>query len=81
MTELNIFRTARARCQNPKHISYAYYGGRGITFEIATFEENPDKTNSLPFSELTSKERVKSETLKGVELILVRFCKNTASRN
>lgn len=39
MTELNIFRAARARCQNPKHISYAYYGGRGITFEIATFEE------------------------------------------
>lgn len=37
--ELSTYRTAKARCQNPKHISYAYYGGRGITFEIATFEE------------------------------------------
>lgn len=36
---LSVYRTAKARCQNPKHVSYAYYGGRGITFEFESFEQ------------------------------------------
>jgi hypothetical protein len=30
-TEYDIWRGMRARCLNPKHKSYPYYGGRGIT--------------------------------------------------
>jgi hypothetical protein len=32
--EYRAFKGARARCQNPKHISYPRYGGRGIEFRF-----------------------------------------------
>lgn len=38
---------ARERCNNPKSKKYAYYGGRGITFEFEQFlaELGPRPTN------------------------------------
>lgn len=38
-SEYNTFLNARKRCTNPKHISYPYYGGRGIKFLFMSFEE------------------------------------------
>ena len=34
-----VFRGAKQRCEYPKHISYSYYGGRGIKFCFATPED------------------------------------------
>lgn len=35
----NIYNGMKQRCYNPKHISYKYYGGKGITVEWKTFKE------------------------------------------
>ena len=32
--EYNIWLQMRARCKNPKHIAYKYYGGRGISVSM-----------------------------------------------
>ena len=37
--EYTSFKEAKRRCQNPKAVSFAYYGGRGIEFRFASFEE------------------------------------------
>ena len=37
--EYAIYKTAVARCRNPKHISYPQYGGRGINFLFSSPQE------------------------------------------
>lgn len=37
--EQTAFYNARARCQNPKHPRYSDWGGRGIEFRFASFED------------------------------------------
>lgn len=37
--EYQIYHVAKRRCQNPKNLHYAYYGGRGIKFLFNSFEE------------------------------------------
>jgi len=34
-----VYRTARARCTNPKNAMFKCYGARGIEFRLGTFEE------------------------------------------
>jgi hypothetical protein len=47
-SEYNTYRSAMARCRNPKNISFAYYGGRGIEFRFASFEEFLAKLGPRP---------------------------------
>lgn len=35
----NIYNGMKQRCNNPNHISYKYYGGKGIIVEWSTFKE------------------------------------------
>jgi hypothetical protein len=37
--EYNSWRGARDRCVNPKHISYRFYGAKGVEFRFVSFEE------------------------------------------
>jgi hypothetical protein len=37
--EYQIYHGIRARCLNPSHIAYRYYGGRGIRVLFSSFEE------------------------------------------
>lgn len=37
--EYSAYKNAKARCNNPKHDKYPYYGGRGIQFRFSSFEE------------------------------------------
>ncbi len=37
--EYSSYKNAKARCNNPKHDKYAYYGGRGILFKFTSFED------------------------------------------
>lgn len=33
------YTSAKSRCKNPRNSAYRHYGGRGITFDFASFEE------------------------------------------
>ena len=37
--EYNVYCAAKARCTNPNDQAFAYYGGRGIQFRFASFED------------------------------------------
>jgi hypothetical protein len=37
--EYRSYKAAKERCCNPNHRYFAYYGGRGIEFRYASFEE------------------------------------------
>jgi hypothetical protein len=37
--EYNAYRAAKERCNNPNHVKYSYYGGRGIQFKFTSFED------------------------------------------
>lgn len=39
LPEISIFQSAKQRCRNPRDPAYKNYGGRGIEFRFATFEE------------------------------------------
>ena len=39
MPEYRVYLGAKARCTNPKHVAWDYYGGRGIKFLFTSFEE------------------------------------------
>lgn len=38
-SELRSFRAAKERCENPHHVAYARYGGRGIQFRFYSFAQ------------------------------------------
>jgi hypothetical protein len=53
-TEYRIYEDAKRRCRNPQRRDYHLYGGRGIEFRFASFEdfysklgERPSKNHSL----------------------------------
>lgn len=37
--EYQAYINAKSRCNNPKAVNYSYYGGRGIEFRFASFNE------------------------------------------
>ena len=37
--EYRSFRNAQRRCSDPTHLSWKYYGGRGIEFRFTSFEQ------------------------------------------
>lgn len=46
--EYRSYRHAKARCENPKHHRYQLYGGRGIKFLFASFEDFFDEVGPRP---------------------------------
>jgi len=48
MPEYKIYQGAKSRCNNPKHLQWKYYGGRGIKFLFTSFEQFFAEVGSCP---------------------------------
>ena len=52
--EYKTYYDAKARCTNPRHISYPNYGGRGIEFKFDSFEQFLAEVGPKPEGEYPS---------------------------
>lgn len=51
--EYRAYQAAKRRCQNPNASDYAYYGGRGIEFHFASFQEFFAEVGPMPDKRMT----------------------------
>jgi len=51
--EYSAYVNAKARCNNPEHPQYPWYGGRGIKFSFTSFKEFLDDIGRRPSKEYT----------------------------